>query len=39
MKFFIIDFYFRYLKAFKNKQVSNEDIEDLKRFLDSKKRK
>ena len=34
----IEDFKFRYSKAFKNYQLSNEDIEDLKRFLDEKKK-
>ena len=34
----IEDFKFRYSKAFKNYQLSNEDIEELKRFLDEKKK-
>ena len=34
----IEDFKFIYLKTFKNYQLSNEDIEDLKKFLDEKKK-
>ncbi len=33
------DFKFRFSKAFKNYHLSNEDIEELQRFLESKKRK
>ncbi len=35
----IRDFKFRFSKAFKNYRLSNEDIEELQRFLESKKRK
>lgn len=35
----IKDFKFNFSKAFKNYALSNEDIEDLKRYLDTKKKK
>ena len=35
----IRDFKFKFSKAFKNYKLSDEDIEDLKKFLDKKKRK
>lgn len=35
----IREFKFRYSKAFKNYKLSDEDIEELKKFLDKKKRK
>ena len=35
----IEDFKFRFSKAFKNYSLSNEDIEQLKSFLDRKKKK
>lgn len=35
----IEDFKFRYTKAFQNYHLSNEDIEELVQFLQSKKKK
>lgn len=35
----IRDFKFLFSKAFKNYQLSNEDIEEIKKFLDKKKKK
>ena len=35
----IRDFKFLFSKAFKNYQLSDEDIEELKKFLDEKKKK
>lgn len=35
----INDFKFNFSKSFKNYQLSNEDIDELKRFLETKKRK